>query len=107
MKVIRELLPARQGVSGANAFPTRVAWAMKRSVDHRWFPADILHDVDLAAVGPMCCIDVIAQQPKCRPDTLAKRNPDSCFETAVGLAELVFREHSGRVLVASYIVSAG
>src|SRR5690349_8798601 len=80
---------------------------MKRSVDHRRFPADILHDVDLAAVGPVNGIDVVAQQPECRPDALAIRDLDSGFETAIGLAELVLGEQSGRGVVASYLVSAG
>src|ERR1044071_7562261 len=80
---------------------------MKRSVDHRRFPADIFHDVDLAAVGPVSRIDIVTQHPECRPDALAKRNLDSRFETTKRLAEFVLRQQSGRRVVASYIVGAG
>src|SRR5689334_8210702 len=80
---------------------------MKSAMNYRRLLADVLHNVDLAAVGPMNSIDVITQHPECRPDALAKRNLDSCFEAAIGLAELVLREHSGRGVGASYVVSAG
>ena len=68
---------------------------MKRSVDHRRFPADILHDVDLTAVGPVNRIDIVAQHPECRPDALPKRNLDPRFEAAIGLAEFILSEQSG------------
>src|SRR5438067_604983 len=80
---------------------------MKRSMDHRRFPADIFHDVDLAAVGPMNSIDIVAQHPERRPDALAKRNLDPGFDTAIGLAELVLRQQPGGSIVATNLVSAG
>src|ERR1041385_1966957 len=75
-------------------------------MDHRRLLADIFHDVDLTAVGPMDSIDIVAQHPECRPDALAKRNLNPRFETAIGLAELAPGEQSGRGVVTSSVVSA-
>src|SRR5262245_57979979 len=77
---------------------------MKRAMNGRRFSADVLHDVDLATVGPMNRVDIFTQHPKCRPDTLAKGNLDSRFEPTVLLTELLFGEQPGRSIVPRYLV---
>src|SRR6185436_147009 len=80
---------------------------MKSTVNDRRLFADIFHDVDLAAVGPMDCIDVLTQQPECRPEALAVRNSDSRFKPPIGLGELILREQPGGSVIASYLVGSG
>src|SRR5437660_10782285 len=106
MEIIGELSAIGQGVRRTHAARTRVAWPMKSAMNNRRLLADIFHDVDLTAVGPMNSIDIVAQHPECRPDALAKRNLDPRFETAIGLAELGLREQSGRGIVATNFVRA-
>src|ERR1700728_330252 len=84
VEVVGEASPAGKREGGADAIRTVIAWAMNRSMDHRWFLADILHDVDLAAGGPLDSLDIGTQHPKCRPDPLSPRNLDARFETPVG-----------------------
>src|SRR5205814_5639347 len=84
MEIIKELLTVGQRVGRTHAARTRVTWSMKSSMNNRWLLADVFHDVDLATVGPARGIDVLTQQPKCRPDALAVRNPDSCLKPSIG-----------------------
>src|SRR2546430_2148857 len=80
---------------------------MKSAMNNRRLLADIFHDVDLATVGPVRGIDIRTQQPKCRPDALAIRNPDSCLKPSIGLAEFILSEQPGRSVVATNFVRAG
>src|SRR5947207_4131329 len=107
MEIIRELLTIGQRVRRTYAAPTRVTWSMKSAMNNRRLLADIFHDVDLATLGPARCIDVRTQQPKCRPDALAIRNPNSCFKPSIGLAEFILSEQPGRSVVATNFVRAG
>src|SRR5947207_12020104 len=107
MKIIRELLTVGQRVRRTHPAPTRVTWPMKSAMNNRRLLADIFHDVDLATLGPARCIDVLTQQPICRPDALAVRSPDSGFKPSIGLAEFILSEQPGRSVVASCVVSAG
>src|SRR5205823_9637640 len=93
-------------VRRADTVAARVARSVKSSMNDRWFLADVLHDVDLAAVGPAGRPNIVTQHPKCRPDPLAIRNLNSRLETSVGLAELVPGEQSCRSIVASNVVRA-
>src|SRR5258706_818156 len=80
---------------------------MEGAMNDRRFPANILHDVNLAAVWPASGVDVVTQHPKCRPDTLPVRYLDPCLKPSVGSAELVLSEQSCRRVVAGYAVRPG
>src|SRR5436190_1897904 len=80
---------------------------MERAVNNRRLAADILHDVDLAAVGPPGGTDVVAQHPKRRPYALAVGNLQACFKSTVGLRELVSRQQPRGSVIPSYVVTAG
>ena len=60
-------------------------------VERRRFLADVLHDVDLAVVGPPNGPVVVAHHPERRPDSLSLRDLDSRFDLSVLRIELVFR----------------
>src|SRR6185503_19413741 len=77
---------------------------MKCAVNDRRFLTDILHDVDLATVGPVNNIYVVAQQPERWPNALAVGNPDTRFKSSKRLAEFVFGEQSGRSVLTSYFI---
>src|ERR1051326_8178552 len=62
--------------------------------------ADVFHDVDLAAVGPADLVDVFAEHPERRPDSLPARNLDAGFETSIGLSEFALRFEAGRGVIA-------
>src|SRR5712692_3654264 len=107
MEIVGELLAVGQGVGGANTLGAGISWPMKRAVHDRRFLANIFHDVDLAASGPADGTDVVAQHPKCRPDTLAIGDLNSRLEPSIGLAELILSEQSRRSVVAGYAVRPG
>src|ERR1700704_5017159 len=80
---------------------------MKSAVHDRRFLPDVFHDVDLAAIGPACGIDIVAQHPKGRPQALTVRYLESCFKSSIGLAELIPGEQSGRSVVALLPIKTG
>src|SRR5687767_6984825 len=49
--------------------------------------ADILHHVDLAAPWPADGVDVGAEHPERRPESLSARDANASFEAAVGRLE--------------------
>jgi hypothetical protein len=49
--------------------------------------ADVLHDVDFAALGPADGRNIVAQHPECGPHSLPRGNLDAGLEAAVGLRE--------------------
>src|ERR1700682_1420545 len=77
---------------------------MESGMNNRRLFADVFHDVDLTAIGPAGCINVVAQHPKCRPDALTKGNLDARFKPSVGLRELIPGKQSRRSIVASYVI---
>src|SRR2546429_1225973 len=77
---------------------------MKSAMNCRRLFSNVFHDVDLAAVGPVSCIDVVTQHPKRRPNALARGDLNSRFKPPVSLGELVLGEQSCRSIVASYAV---
>src|SRR5690349_14337186 len=66
-----------------------IAWTVNGSVNSRWFNSDIFYDVYLATIWPMHRVDVVAQQPKGRPYSLAARHFYASFKATVNLRELV------------------
>src|SRR6266403_3486042 len=104
VEIVGKLLTIRQSVGRAYAVRARVTWSMKGAVNYRRFFPDVFHDVDFAAIGPAGRIDIVAQQPKGRPEALTVRNLNSRLKPSVGLAELILREQSRRSVVARYVV---
>src|ERR1043166_2869441 len=80
---------------------------MKSAMNGRRFSADVLHDVDLTAVGPMNGFDIFTQHPKCRPDTLPEGDLDSRFEATVLLTEFLSGQQPGRCVVPGYFIGTG
>ncbi len=70
--------------------------------------ADILHDVDLAAVGPSGTWIVRAEHPKCRPDPLPLWDLDTCLDATVRPLGFALRlDTSGCVVVAPLRLLSG
>src|SRR6185369_5635527 len=97
----------RQGVSRARAFVPGISGTMNGSVNDRGLPADVFHNVDLAAGGPVGGVDVISQHPKRRPKTLTKGNPEARFEPSVLSCEFAFGSQTRRSVIACHVVNAG
>src|SRR5713226_1248973 len=87
MEIVAEF-SAREDISGRQGILAEVAGAMQTAVHLCRFFADVLHDVDLAAKRPFRGGDIVAEHPERRPDSLALRDPDPCFEASVLLSEL-------------------
>src|SRR5216684_7248915 len=83
--IIRKLLLVGKAVRISDSPRTRISRSMDCAVNHSRLFADILHDVDLAAAGPSCCSNVVAQHPERGPNPLAARNLDARLKTAVRL----------------------
>src|SRR5271165_3172591 len=64
--------------------------------------ADVFHDVDFAALGPVDGGDAVAEHPKCGPDALASGNFYARFESSIGLAEEIFRFNARGGVVTGY-----
>ena len=58
------------------------------------FAVDGFDDVDFAAAGPSDFVEVLAEHPERRPDSLADRERDSGFYSAVLERKLAFGEHA-------------
>ncbi len=84
----------------------RITRPMQRPVNRRRLAADVLHDVDLAALRPSSPVDVSTKHPEGRPDPLPARHLDARFEPAVGLREAILRLQARRRVVAREAVGA-
>src|SRR6201999_730267 len=73
---------------GSNSFRAGISRTMKCSVYHPGLLADILHDIDLAALRPFRLVNVVAHHPERRPDSLTIWNLDARLKAPVFLAEL-------------------
>src|SRR6266852_6108552 len=88
MKIAGEVLARRKAEgSGGIAGGSGRAGSVKRAMHGAGLLADVLHDVDLAALGPSDGRDVVPQHPESGPHSLACGNLDARFKAAVGLAE--------------------
>src|SRR5580704_11587984 len=88
MKVVGKALIICKWVGCANAVPAGISGTVDRAVDDRGFLADILHDVDLAAVGPARFVDIGAEHPEGGPDSLSTRYLNARLESSIGLRKL-------------------
>jgi hypothetical protein len=89
----------RQVGRAAVAVGTRVARSVERPVQAIRLPAEVLHDVDLAAIRPADRADVGAQHPEGGPQPSTGRDLDPRLDPAVRQLESALRqESSGRVL---------
>src|SRR5580693_7603654 len=71
------------------------------------FLADILHDVDLAALGPTHGGYVFAEHPERWPNPLSFRNLDSRLEAAIRLREEALRFDARGRVIARHSVGSG
>src|SRR5262245_9504476 len=72
---------------------------MQGAVHGRRLPADVLHDVDLAASRPPDAADVVAEHPESRPNALAARDLQTRRESTIRVVEFPRRlEFRGRVI---------
>ena len=74
-------------MGGGDGAARGVARPVQAAVIDRGLTADVLEDVDLAALGPAHLTDVVAEQPECRPESLADRKLGPRLEATVGLSE--------------------
>src|SRR5580692_2147211 len=88
MKVVGKALIICKWVGCANAVPAGISGTVDRAVDDRGFLADILPDVDLAAVGPARFVDIGAEHPEGGPDSLSTRYLTARLESPIGLRKL-------------------
>ena len=104
VKAIGEPLACRQRERAGDAFRARISGAVNGSVNLVRLFADVLHDVDLAAVRPVSRL--VAHHPKRRPHSFACRNLDASLEAAVTLRELAFAVNTRGCIVPLRAVSA-
>src|SRR5260221_12017217 len=83
------------------------AGTVERTVDRARLLADVFHDVDFAASGPVDGSDVVAEHPESGPHPLSCGNFDAGFEAAVGLAEEALSFEASRGVVAHGAATAG
>src|SRR6266576_761865 len=107
MKVVGEMLITQQAVGRADAFVTGISRAMNCAVYRCWLLADVLHDVDLAALRPADFADVIAEHPECRPDPLSLGDLDAGFEAPILLGEFAQGFLARGSVVSRHSVGAG
>src|SRR5215471_18396512 len=88
MKVVAKPGFARQLKKVPNALRAGITGAVNGPVYRPRFLADILHDIDLAAVGPSSRF--VAHHPKSRPKPLPRWDLDARLEAAVALGKLAF-----------------
>jgi hypothetical protein len=67
---------------------------------------DVLHDVDLAALGPADRVDIIAEHPEGGPDALAFGDFDARLETSESLGEEALRFQARGCVFAGDVVGA-
>src|SRR5437899_311741 len=108
VKRIGEILPGGQaeGRGGVARFGSG-AGTMERTVDRARLLADVFHDVDFAASGPVDGSDVVAKHPESGPHSLSGGNFDARFEAAIGLAEEALSFEASRGVVAHGAATAG
>jgi len=56
---------------------------------------NVFHNVDFVASGPADSIDVIAQHPESRPNTLAIRHAHASFHITIGESLFIFGINTG------------
>jgi len=61
--------------------------AVEGAVVDGGFAADVLHDVDFAALGPADAVNIFAEEPEGGPDSLPFGDLDAGLEAAIGLSE--------------------
>src|SRR6516165_8215060 len=88
MKVVAKPSFARQLKRVPNALRAGITGAVNGPVYRPRFLADILHDIDLAAIGPSSRL--VAHHPKSRPKPLPSADLDARLEAAVALGKLAF-----------------
>src|ERR1700687_3018606 len=88
VEVVGKAPVARKRIRSADTVRAGISRAVDGAVYEAWFLADVLHDVDFAAVGPPGFVDVVAQHPECGPDSLSARNLDAGLEAPIGLRKL-------------------
>src|SRR3954468_13456208 len=103
MIIACETLLTLQSEWCADTFRAGISRPVNRSMNHRRFTPDVLHDVYLAADRPPDFIYVITEQPEGRPDALTAREFETRLEPPVGLSELLFC-HEARGSVAALAV---
>src|SRR6185312_6687156 len=67
-----------------DAVRSAVTGAMQGAVNRRWL-ADILHNVNLAALRPAYGAGIVAQQPEGGPYSLSQRQLDARLEASISL----------------------
>src|SRR5205823_2459770 len=76
-------LSVRKGESGAQAVPAVVGISMHRSgILAGTECRPVFHDVGLAALGPADGVNIVAQHPKCRPESRMGWKLDAGFEAS-------------------------
>src|SRR5439155_17245146 len=89
-----------QVVGPAVALPARVSRPVQRPEHLGGQAADVLHDVDLARLGPADLVDVGPEHPECGPQAGALRDLDARLEAAVGRLETILGQQAGRGVLA-------
>src|ERR1700694_1046139 len=109
MKIIGEILAGGKAEErGDVACAACRARAMQRAVNRARFFANVLHDVDFAALGPTDGTNVIPKHRESGPHSLPRWNFDARFETSIDLAEQILRlQASGRVIARDAVFGIG
>src|SRR3954471_20754796 len=88
MEVVGETRVSRQREGRADTLVAAVFGTMNSAVHEGRFLADILHDVDLATLGPADFGDVVSEHPERGPNSLAAGNLDVGLEASIFLRKL-------------------
>src|SRR5690606_39104077 len=80
----------------ADAVCAGVAGSVNRAVDSLRLAADVLHDVDLAGLGPAYRLQVRAEHPEGGPDSLTGGQLQPCLDPPVGDLQAIARDQAGR-----------
>ena len=68
------------------------------------FAIDCFDDVYFAAGGPSDCVEVFAEHPECRPDSLAGRECNARFYRAVLERKFALGKHAGGGVLLTFVV---
>src|ERR1035438_10161075 len=103
MEVVGELLSFGKRVCAGERVAIGIPRAVQAAVLDSWLLADVLHDVDLAAVGPTDSVDVRTHRPESRPDARPVRELDAGFDLAISGGELTFGLETARGVVTGFV----